>query len=109
MCTVGRFVTTNAEGTKEQEITIFNTHLDDQSDKQRQLAASLLLQKAHHGILKTNTPIFVLGDFNRDVMFLPDCGVSASLINLHISVHRKDPTQLHTRFLLVENRPSRFP
>ena len=66
LCTVGRFqVVANMEETRSQEITIINTHLDHQSDKQRQLAASLILQRAHFEMLKTGDPIFVLGDFNR--------------------------------------------
>jgi len=85
VCTMARFVTVKAENTQPQKLTIFNTHLDDQSDKQRQLAASLLLQRAHHEMLKTDAPIFVLGDFNRDV-------------------HRRGLTQLLTRFSLVQSR-----
>jgi len=38
-----------------------NTHLDDQSDRQRKLAASLLLHRANHA---SNIPVLITGDFN---------------------------------------------
>jgi len=44
--------------------TYLNTHLDDQSDAQRKLAASLLLIRSRYEAVKTNGPILITGDFN---------------------------------------------
>ena len=44
-----------------------NTHLDDQSDAQRMLGASLILWRAHFEAAKNNghSIVLVTGDFNR--------------------------------------------
>ncbi|EMD36864.1 hypothetical protein CERSUDRAFT_83897 [Gelatoporia subvermispora B] len=44
--------------------TLLNTHLDDRSDPQRRLGASLLLARARHAAHSTHAPVLVLGDFN---------------------------------------------
>ncbi|KAI0708515.1 Endonuclease/exonuclease/phosphatase [Earliella scabrosa] len=44
--------------------TYLNTHLDDQSDDQRRLAASLMLARARYEAYKTGGPVIVTGDFN---------------------------------------------
>lgn len=51
-----------------RQFTLINTHLDDHSDAQRKLAASLMLTRAKYEALGTDgtgsKPIFILGDFN---------------------------------------------
>ncbi|KAF8325426.1 Endonuclease/exonuclease/phosphatase [Cantharellus anzutake] len=47
-----------------QRFTLLNTHLDDQSDAQRRLGASLILHRAHYEAVKTKRPVLVTGDFN---------------------------------------------
>ena len=49
----------------EKNFTVLNTHLDDQSDDQRRLAASLLLTRARFEAVTTGEPVFITGDFNR--------------------------------------------
>ncbi|KAI0767618.1 Endonuclease/exonuclease/phosphatase [Fomes fomentarius] len=46
------------------EFTYINTHLDDRSDAQRRLAASLMLTRARYEAYKTGNPVIVTGDFN---------------------------------------------
>lgn len=58
-CTVARF--RSAQG---GVFTLMNTHLDDQSDDQRKLGASLILHRAKYEAIKTGRPVFVTGDFN---------------------------------------------
>lgn len=41
-----------------------NTHLDDQSNDQRMLGASLIPHRAKYEAIKTGRPVFVTGDFN---------------------------------------------
>ncbi|GJJ10649.1 hypothetical protein Clacol_004876 [Clathrus columnatus] len=59
ICTVARFITSSG-GT----LTVMATHWDDQSDLQRQLAASLILHRAHHESVKNGSEVILLGDFN---------------------------------------------
>ncbi|KAJ7259167.1 Endonuclease/exonuclease/phosphatase [Mycena haematopus] len=47
-----------------QEFVVLNTHMDDRSDSQRRLAASMILARARYEAVTTSCPIFVLGDFN---------------------------------------------
>ncbi|KAG8703797.1 hypothetical protein FRC09_003935 [Ceratobasidium sp. 395] len=47
-----------------KDLTLLNTHFDDQSDDQRRLAASLILYRARYEAATTNSPVFVNGDFN---------------------------------------------
>ncbi|KAJ7750784.1 Endonuclease/exonuclease/phosphatase, partial [Mycena metata] len=44
--------------------TYLNTHMDDRSDAQRQLAASLILYRARFEAVTTNKPVLITGDFN---------------------------------------------
>ncbi|KAG7441332.1 uncharacterized protein BT62DRAFT_937250 [Guyanagaster necrorhizus] len=61
ICTVANFsLTTDAKTT----FTVLNTHLDDQSDMQRRVGASLILTRARYEAVKTRSPVFVTGDFN---------------------------------------------
>ncbi|THH12766.1 hypothetical protein EW146_g7386 [Bondarzewia mesenterica] len=49
-----------------QAFTYINTHLDDQSDAQRQLGASLILWRARYqASIDDTAPVLVTGDFNR--------------------------------------------
>jgi endonuclease/exonuclease/phosphatase family metal-dependent hydrolase len=63
ICTAARF--TLHENGKDTNFSILNTHLDDQSDDQRKLAASLLLHRARYEAVTTGGPVLVQGDFNR--------------------------------------------
>ncbi|KAH7337423.1 Endonuclease/exonuclease/phosphatase [Rhizoctonia solani] len=47
-----------------KDVTLLNTHFDDQSDAQRRLAASLILHRAKYEAATTKAPVFVNGDFN---------------------------------------------
>lgn len=44
--------------------TYLNTHLDDRSDGQRRLGASMMLARARFEAFKTGGPVIVTGDFN---------------------------------------------
>lgn len=44
---------------------MLNTHLDDQSDAERRLAASMLLTRARFEAVTTGNPVLITGDFNR--------------------------------------------
>ncbi|KAJ7062649.1 Endonuclease/exonuclease/phosphatase [Mycena amicta] len=46
------------------KFTVMNTHLDERSEHQRQLAGSLILTRARYEAYMTGAPVFVLGDFN---------------------------------------------
>jgi endonuclease/exonuclease/phosphatase family metal-dependent hydrolase len=48
----------------KQQFTLLNTHLDDQSDSQRKLGASLILRRANYEAATTKRPVLVTGDFN---------------------------------------------
>ncbi|KZT64960.1 DNase I-like protein [Daedalea quercina L-15889] len=58
VCEVARFKTSS------KTFTILNSHLDDRSDAQRRLAASMLLTRAHYEAYTTSNPVFITGDFN---------------------------------------------
>ncbi|KAF8963085.1 Endonuclease/exonuclease/phosphatase [Flammula alnicola] len=75
VCTVAHFVTMNPKS-HPREFTVLNTHLDDQSDDQRRLGASLLLTRAHFAAVKTNSPVFTFGDLNRNVP-IPSTGADS--------------------------------
>ncbi|KAJ6527859.1 Endonuclease/exonuclease/phosphatase [Mycena vulgaris] len=57
--------------------TFLNTHMDDQSDAQRQLAASLILYRARFEAVTTNKPVLVAGDFNS-----PPTGTDSGAYNI---------------------------
>ncbi|KAK7439789.1 hypothetical protein VKT23_017364 [Stygiomarasmius scandens] len=65
ICTVAQLTLTDAPG-GEKNFTVLNTHLDDQSDDQRRLAASLLLTRARFEAVTTGEPVFITGDFNSE-------------------------------------------
>jgi endonuclease/exonuclease/phosphatase family metal-dependent hydrolase len=50
--------------TEERPVTVINIHLDDQSDTQRQLGASMLRMRAQFEAAKYG-PVVLAGDFNR--------------------------------------------
>ncbi|TFY62867.1 hypothetical protein EVJ58_g3596 [Rhodofomes roseus] len=58
VCEVTRFKTTT------KTFTVLNSHLDDRSDAQRRLAASMLLARARYEAYATSSPVFITGDFN---------------------------------------------
>lgn len=64
ICTAARF-SSIASG---KVFTVLNTHLDDQSDEQRRLAASMLWARARYEAVNKTGPVFVIGDFNRCVL-----------------------------------------
>ncbi|KAI0696360.1 mannose-6-phosphatase [Cytidiella melzeri] len=64
ICTAGRFTLKSTP--TPTTFTLLNTHLDDQSDAQRRLGASLILQRAKYEAYAhpTDGPVLVTGDFN---------------------------------------------
>ncbi|KAF8632791.1 hypothetical protein AX15_001690 [Amanita polypyramis BW_CC] len=73
ICTAARF-SVIASG---EEFSVLNTHLDDQSNDQRRLAASMLLTRARYEAVNTPGPVFVIGDFNS-----PPTGQDSSAYNI---------------------------
>lgn len=63
ICTCARFKLLDED--RGTEFVILNTHLDNSSDHQRRLGASLLLYRAKYEALRPECPVFVMGDFNR--------------------------------------------
>jgi len=59
-CTAAHFL----HSSSLKPFTYFNTHLDDRSDDQRKLAASLLLIRGRYEAVNTKGPVLVTGDFN---------------------------------------------
>ncbi|KAK0452086.1 Endonuclease/exonuclease/phosphatase [Desarmillaria tabescens] len=74
LCTVANFSLTTGAKTK---FTVLNTHLDDQSDMQRQVGASLILTRARYEAVRSRGPVFVTGDFNS-----PSTGNSSGAYNI---------------------------
>ncbi|KZT04996.1 DNase I-like protein [Laetiporus sulphureus 93-53] len=64
VCEVVRFQPTSSSILAPKPFTVINAHLDDRSDMQRRLAASMLLLRARYEAHKTGGPVFVTGDFN---------------------------------------------
>ncbi|KAH9944913.1 Endonuclease/exonuclease/phosphatase [Amylocystis lapponica] len=62
VCEVARF--TSNSSAAPHSFTLLNTHLDDRSDAQRRLGASLLLTRARYEAHATRAPVFITGDFN---------------------------------------------
>ncbi|KAJ7282386.1 Endonuclease/exonuclease/phosphatase [Mycena rebaudengoi] len=60
VCTVAHLQPRN-DGTK---FTVLNTHMDERSEPQRKLAASLILARARYEAVTTDAPVFVMGDLN---------------------------------------------
>ncbi|KAG5727472.1 hypothetical protein E4T56_gene12036 [Termitomyces sp. T112] len=67
ICTAAHFSTISSTG-EEKKFTLLNTHLDDQSDAQRRLGASMLLTRARFEAANTSNPVFITGDFNSAAM-----------------------------------------
>ncbi|KAI5116281.1 hypothetical protein M0805_009932 [Coniferiporia weirii] len=55
-------------------IALLNTHLDDQSDAQRRLGASLILARARYEAANQDGPVLVTGDFNSSADSADDSG-----------------------------------
>ncbi|THU87178.1 hypothetical protein K435DRAFT_804546 [Dendrothele bispora CBS 962.96] len=66
ICTVAQFTLTDTPSGEPKNFTILNTHLDDQSDDERRLAASLLLTRARFEAVTTGDPVLITGDFNSE-------------------------------------------
>ncbi|KAL0066334.1 hypothetical protein AAF712_006592 [Marasmius tenuissimus] len=64
ICTAARFNVNNPAPGTPKSFSYLNTHLDDQSDDQRKLGASLLLTRAKYEAVKNGGPVFITGDFN---------------------------------------------
>ncbi|KAI0922720.1 hypothetical protein AcV5_009617 [Taiwanofungus camphoratus] len=64
VCEAARFTLHSSTTVAPQTFTLLNTHLDDRSDAQRRLSASLLLTRARYEAYTTGGPVFITGDFN---------------------------------------------
>ncbi|KAL0066338.1 hypothetical protein AAF712_006597 [Marasmius tenuissimus] len=73
ICTIAHFTINNPPPGTPNSFSVLNTHLDDRYEGQRNLGASLLLQRAKYEAYRNNggVPVFVIGDFNRRVPSLP--------------------------------------
>lgn len=65
ICTATHLVL-KTDPSRRVSFTYLNTHLDDQSDDERRLAASLILARARYEAYKTKGPVIVTGDFNSE-------------------------------------------
>ncbi|KAM5546045.1 hypothetical protein V8D89_000171 [Ganoderma adspersum] len=65
ICTATHLVL-KTDPSRPVSFTYLNTHLDDQSDDERRLAASLILARARYEAYKTKSPVIVTGDFNSE-------------------------------------------
>jgi endonuclease/exonuclease/phosphatase family metal-dependent hydrolase len=74
-----------------QDFTVICTHWDEQSDPQRQLAASLILYRSAYEAETTCGPVFVLGDFNSPSSG-PDCA------GYEIMTGTKEPVEIPEDF-----------
>ncbi|KAJ7581202.1 Endonuclease/exonuclease/phosphatase [Mycena floridula] len=100
ICTVGHFSVISTG----EHFSLLNTHLDDQSDDQRKLAASMLLTRARFESVTTNAPVFVQGDFNS-----PPTGTSSGAYNIITGV--QPPVAINATFAAkysVGNQESDF-
>ncbi|KAL0562677.1 hypothetical protein V5O48_019406, partial [Marasmius crinis-equi] len=77
ICTASRFNVNNPAPGTPQSFSYLNTHLDDQSDEQRQLGASLLLARARYEAVVNGGPVFITGDFNS-----PSTGSDSGAYNI---------------------------
>ncbi|KAF9492689.1 hypothetical protein BDN71DRAFT_1396424 [Pleurotus eryngii] len=75
ICTVAHFTLATEDGPRN--FTLLNTHMDDQSDAQRRLAASLLLTRARFEAVTTGGPVLISGDFNS-----PSTGVDSGAYSI---------------------------
>lgn len=95
ICTCARFKLLD-EG-RPSEFVILNTHLDNSSDLQRKLGASLLLFRAKYEARGSECPVFVIGDFNRYECCYPHC-----ILNIHVGA----PSVLQTMNLIQAHTKS---
>lgn len=63
ICTATHLILHSGSGAPVH-FTYLNTHLDDQSDDQRRLGASMILARARYEAWKSGGPVIVTGDFN---------------------------------------------
>jgi len=75
VCTAAFFSAT--VGNTQKNFTLLNTHLDNQSDAQRKLGASMLLVRARFEAVRTSAAVFITGDFNS-----PSIGPSSGAYNI---------------------------
>ncbi|CCH44437.1 Glucose-repressible alcohol dehydrogenase transcriptional effector [Wickerhamomyces ciferrii] len=54
------------ESTQGNKFTLINTHLDDKSDDQRKLGASMLKYIGAYEYVNSDGPVFLTGDFNSE-------------------------------------------
>ncbi|KAK7059981.1 Endo/exonuclease/phosphatase domain-containing protein, partial [Favolaschia claudopus] len=89
-----------------KEFVVSNTHLDDQSDGQRQLAASLILHRAKYEEQVGGCPVFVLGDFNS-----PPTGRDSAAYEIITGARQPVavPSDFLNRFPLSDNMASAAP
>jgi endonuclease/exonuclease/phosphatase family metal-dependent hydrolase len=78
ICTAGRFT---LKTPKPVNFVLLNTHLDDQSDDQRRLGASLILQRARFEAFNSSGPVLVTGDFNS-----PSIGPDSGAYNISTGI-----------------------
>ena len=84
ICTAGRFT---LKGEKPIDFSLLNTHLDDQSDDQRRLGASLILYRAKYEAWHSNGgPVVITGDFNS-----PSTGTDSGAYNITTGVLPMEP------------------
>ncbi|KAI0340288.1 hypothetical protein BDW22DRAFT_1334331 [Trametopsis cervina] len=88
ICTAAQFTTV---GTHPTRFSLLNTHLDDQSDAQRRLGASLILQRAKFEAFTHGGPVLVTGDFNS-----PSTGTDSGAYQ--ISVGQIPPVAINQTF-----------
>ena len=79
ICTAARFT---LKGSPPVDFALLNTHLDDQSDAQRRLGASLILYRAkYEAWLSKGGPVILTGDFNS-----PSTGTDSGAYNITTGV-----------------------
>lgn len=67
------------------------THWDNDSDAQRRLAASLILYRGAYEAATTNSPVFIVGDFNS-----PSAGTDSG--GFQIITGKIDPVEIEPGF-----------
>lgn len=78
ICTAARFT---LKTPTPVNFSYLNTHLDDQSDDQRRLGASLILQRAKFEAFTHDGPVLTTGDFNS-----PSTGTDSGAYNISTGV-----------------------
>ncbi|KAF7369376.1 Endonuclease exonuclease phosphatase family protein [Mycena venus] len=99
ICNVAHLQLKTGSGTN---FTFLNTHMDDQSDAQRQLAASLILYRARFEAVNTKNPVLVIGDFNS-----PPTGADSGAYNIFTGA--KPPVAINATFAAKYAVPSQSP